>query len=305
MADEVPVPEIDTAEAYEAALEADLSRDEPSIQQADPAPEPVPEPAPDSPSSPEPPQVSHPRGLVNLALSLGIDQGRIDRADTETLSDMVELVHQQRQQWSQERPSSGPGVPPQPVLAPVEEVFDWGVDEDGQPIKEEDLNPSLVRHIKAQDKRLKELDSKFENLQKTEQQREQERLVNEVDRAFEGVNRPELFGKGGIAEVAPGSVEEARRQAVYVQALRNKDDRRPLGQKLQAAAEMLFGKSSPPVTAPIPKETWNKGALQKPTQRGQPNLPPGEEKARQAVSDFLATNGATPAEPTTLDEFPD
>lgn len=192
-----------------------------------------------------------------------------------------------------------------PEVKQEDDGIDWGeIDtpdpETGVSVRrkavEQDFSPGLVKVMKDQQKVIKDLLGKHEELTKREKQRVQEAQVAIADAAFEEMEKDygKFLGSMSLGEIDQSNPEHAkifkRRMAVMNAsgADPTKDSAKTIRRKLRAAAEELYGE--PPPAAPaeedddevltLPakkkaaidpleqrKKDWAEGTVKKPTHR--------------------------------------
>ncbi len=242
--------------------------------------------------------VKHPKYLVRQAKKLGLTEDEIGDMDTDSLGEAVgQAMHwalEDRVQARQERPQES--IPSTERREP--DGIDWGTDEAGSPMKEQDYAPAVASLVKSHHslaKTVKELQAVVQQLQGAEGSRQADSAYDRLDRVFSGLtDLHHAIGSGTRHELDTDGPEVARRQAVIDQARRmaggDKATWPQLLAKVPAAARALFGtqrvgaadrNGEPPQPESNNEEVerWNGAATARPTHRVSP--PPG--KGRQAA----------------------
>lgn len=250
-----------------------------------------------------PQKPAHDAALVAMALDLGISQEEIDelpaRGLAVTVRNMTRLAMSQVKQAPEK-----PAEPPKEE----EEAIDWGIDpETGLAIKDEDLNPGIVRSFKAERKARKEMEKKLDLIVNDARARAQMSVAQTVDEIF--AKSPKTFGTGSAQTIKQDSAEYARRNAAWTEAKRIAGPNPSQAQFLAAlpkAIENLFGAQQ---AAPLAKDEldteihkkrngqsristqqWEDATLASPTQRVVEE-PKGPNRATKKVAEKLREMG--------------
>jgi hypothetical protein len=256
-------------------------------------------------------QSPHSPRLVRMAKDLGLDDGEIASFPVDRLEEVV--YHLNKQALSQARQSSiertiagaterglggqqpDPSAPAAATTPAATEDFDLGIDET-------QYDPGLIAAIKkmgaAQEKKIKDLESRLEQVNQREAVRANETMANRIDRAF--TKHETHLGKGKGRELEEDSRDYQRRIAVLAMVDRNKS-KQSLEAKIDLAVKNLYGE---PAAAPARKPAtvlnqdddgledrrreWANGGLARPTQRQPSDLPNGTRKAEKSVAAKLA-----------------
>src|SRR5207249_897631 len=136
---------------------------------------------------------------LKMAYDLGIPAEVIS---TQTPDELDELVYDLNRQ-ALEKPK------PAPQETQDEEVKLEGVDES-------QWDPELIKVLKGQAKKQKDLEKKLADSEKRDQQRERHSQNAKIDNLFSGLGADyeATFGKGGVEAIGQGSIELKRRLAV-------------------------------------------------------------------------------------------
>ncbi len=297
-------------------------------ESSEPTPPSAPEGPPDSPpaSSDSPPRnpdgtfakrdkPKHSARVVRLAHEFGFSDATIDNLAPEALEDAVyDLVKERLQakaDGSKESILAGDRAQPAPAKvqeAVEQETIDWGKDDEGKPLSEDDHAPvvrSLAKDNAELKRQLKSLSARLAELEGREVARHNESLARRADRVFQ--KNADLFGAGSVHELDRSSAEYDRRMAVLQAAERIQGG--SIEERLTKATERLFpGRQSAEKKAePAVKQRekdWEEGSLSKPTHRKGAAEPPSRSKAVRAVEDYLKQNGADATAEEQLAEFP-
>lgn len=270
----------------------------------------------------------HPAGLVRRALRFGAAQAAIDAASTDELDDWVERteieVEREREQAQRarstdeaiDRTRTRPAAKAEPA---VEE------DELGLGELEKELDPRVVKFLKAQTERLKAAEGELKQATEREKVRQQRTTEELYDAAFAGLDKKyqKVFGDGDGREM-PGTSKELRRRIAVLKEsgidVQN-DSPASMRRKISKAAEELYGeilgqaaaepkeddagaysgvkpsqeltrKSKGNGTPRITKEQWDDGGLATPTHRASKE-PKGRDRAIRAVAAQMKERGLT------------
>lgn len=267
----------------------------------------------------QPEKHAHSRTVLRLARDLGIPQAEIDSTPAEDLEDRVYWLNREltRQRIAANNPAEKPveKAPEKPA-----------VDEDDLGLGDEsDYDPKMLALLKAQQKKLKELekaksehDQKVKAFEEREAARAQQSANDRIDAAFAGLGEDfsGVFGKGKAERMDGNSAEFQRRIAVLRVAETMKQG--SLEADLAAAVKVLYPSGATaartnkaeadhteePATpegdelSPRQKEalkkrqeTWRNGGTAKPTHRTEKEEPKGERRAVRAVAELMRTNG--------------
>lgn len=257
-------------------------------------------PTPKAKVEPEKPKTyTHTPRQLNLARHYGIDDAAtmlpvelLQEINAAQLEERALLLEEQRKALVK------------PADPKEDDGIDWGeIDtpdpETGMSVRrkavEADFSPGLVKVMKDQQKVIKELLGKHDDLTKREQARVQQAQIEMIDAAFEEMNDSygKFLGTTGVAEMDASDPKQAamvkRRLAVINMSGVDfsKDSAKSVRRKLRAAAEELYGE---PASAPssddddevltLPakkpakidpleqrKKDWAEGGVKKPTHR--------------------------------------
>ncbi len=271
---------------------------------------------------PAPTVPKHPDYLTNQAADLGLEESDYAELSTAALGKLVyKLTKQQlamRQSSAAERDRQGLAVRPDttqplpiPPVPPAEEELDLGVDENGAPIKPEDLHPGLLRVLRKQAKEAKELRAELEADRNVRKQEKVKSAADALDGAFAEIGDADLFGEGAGADMQPDDDAFQRRIAVLRKAkidLSNVNPRTIVKQIKAAMASLKMSSTvTPPPPAadpyaaamgskngnpkPIPVKDWNNGAVAVPTARRGANEPKGDAKAVANLTEKMRDSG--------------
>lgn len=259
--------------------------------------------APAAQEQPPAPQ-AHPEYLARRAADLGISREEIEGTPTSELRQIIRdyqldaLMNERRLAFEQASQPAAVASQAQAAAAPPPE--DYG--------ELENLNPDLTRILRAQADTIRQLQARLDRVEPLAGASAQETQNQRLDRAFGVLNNGTRYGAD---RPDPRSAEMGRRLAVLNEAQRLAGPKASLEQvvsKLREADRNIYGDA--PQTEPTQDRTaqqdrWNRGGLVKPTHRvGASELKPeGVEKARESVADYLAKNGSTTDQPTSMDEF--
>lgn len=207
------------------------------------------EPAAEPPKTPR----KHPASLVRLAMKYGATREAIEQTSTADLGEWIEeqTVLREREHESNLRQREAHQAVHQPerTEAPAGDDIDWGLDENGQPIRESEVLPGLRNVIKNQHKQIKELSplkDQFAELSKREQARSVQAARDRIEDGFASLDEKhqKLFGNGVLAECT--QTEQKRRIAILSSLgidLTNAPSAKVLANKLSQAADELFNLS--------------------------------------------------------------
>lgn len=228
----------------------------------------------------------HSSRTLREARDLGLDDNYAQSLSTDALEEVVYHLNRQARHKPAEKP-----------VAPVEEPIDWGTDGEGKALTEKDYAPAVVRLVKQQHAKDKELNELKEEI-KTTRQREAASQVDRnsavIDSAFAalGAGYEKHFGKEPGSSLAADKPEMKKRIAILRAAgitLATVDPAKINGQVKEAVE--LFGLSpeeEPEVAAK--KDRWNRGGLAIPTARDRKEVM-GEDGAKKAVASLLRKKG--------------
>ena len=256
------------------------------------------------PPAPEQPKVhTHSKRLVREALDWGFTQAEIDRTPTDQLDDLVYerqrtyRLAQQQQQQAQQKPEVKAEPEPDIALPPEAAEYD-------------ENTRKVLKAVVAQPlKEVAELKKQLAEMQERDKQRE----VRENQRVFAGLLDKH---KTVFTDDAAGN---AKKLAI-IAYLQNVQQPAGLENDFEAGVKLLFGATpSPAPPAPAPKaepepdplaetkKAFAEGGLARPTERKEPDLPPGDARALRFLKDRLgerkaqAVNGDV--KQTFMDEF--
>jgi hypothetical protein len=260
----------------------------------------------------------HPSGLVEMALDFGIPDESISSFSTDQLSQVVRSI--QRQQLEERRANSQAQThdqanPPsrgseaaqslsQPAASQPAPDQGLGVDLSGFDPDVQTAFNNLLKIAKAPQDEIKALKAEIQQLKQFEGQRQTETVYDRCDRAFS--KHEKHLGKGGRAELPPGSVHIQRRAAI-LNVVAADQSKAPLEAKIDRAVKLLYGEASEPAVVPAApvdaalagrQEQWQRSGLARPTNRAGAAEPNGKAKAVNSVAQQLremgsATNATT------------
>lgn len=260
---------------------------------------------------------THPARTVRMAKDLGFSDEEIATMPTAELRQAVMEAAVERQ-YTQQAQTIGravesnqvrtpPHLPPEATPQPPADDFT---------LKAEDYDEGLYGVVKALWDRVKQLEAsqaEFSQVAQHVRSQAEQTVVQQIDGEF--ARFPELFGKGGLADLPQDGPDMARRKAVVAYANSLKDG--TPGQRVAKAIATLYPAASPkakeepkpepkPAAHPTPDiEAWLNGGLASPTHRSGANEPNGPEKAARTLAAAFRENGLAAQEPTVKDEFPE
>lgn len=188
----------------------------------------------------EPEARRHTTRLLNLAAGVGIGE---DEASQYTPHELLQII---QAETANRKPAAA--APPPPVEKDPE--VDWGTDEEGNPVKPEQLHPVLrkakleLHEMKLaygkQSREFKEALAKFEEREKAqaarEEARQQQALFDRMDRLF--TSQPDIFGTMARDDLKVGSAFAKRRERI---AKLMPTFQGSLKQQFEEACELVFG----------------------------------------------------------------
>lgn len=289
------------------------------------------------PAAPPPPPKHDPLTL-QLAREYQLSDEEL-KLPPEQLTRLVGIVHRRELareksvgdalRAQQPRPGDDPATPAAGSRAGADHAddaaIDWGEEErDGQKVKvtDDDIHPSLVKVIKDQARRIRELEALSETVKTLagrEQARAAQTAAQQIDGAFAALGEDfhPLFGAGGVhsGEVKADSMEYFRRKAVLDSFAKVPPGPGSVEENIQKRARELFGAglpstpkfgSSVPTRKTPPKdpetgrfvkpdeydeaqareEAWVRGGTARPTHREADDLPKGRERAIRKVREM-------------------
>lgn len=211
---------------------------------------------------------THDRAVAELARDLGYSQEDISRTPPEVLGDRVLHVHRDRvSRLASERSVQGNGIHAQAgVSQPVQ-----------QPVPEEEpdlsfLDENLQKHLKKQAETIKQLKSELDGQKQAVAGRSAEQ---QIDKVFDELGREDLFGKGGLRDLAEDGADRDRRLAVANKAATFKTG--TMAERIRLATERLFGTKQSPREEAREENAYD-------TPRGQPG---GRDYQRERVPENL------------------
>lgn len=323
-----PVHELAEEAVTAAAARATPAKPAPTTT---PAPAPAAQPAGSSPAAPQSPAPSapvqkHSARVLAHATNLGIHPLVIERLSADELSDYVlDELSKVRQSNATASVAAAIQTPPPAaaVSPPPPPPSFWGVHDDIDPltgaptkreIQDQDLHPALVAQIKAQDARIKQLETFIQsNVQAANLTADQQRQ-KAFDDACSKVGG--LLGVG-TAQQLKGKPEFDRRSTLYAAVkgmytslppeLR---DQMPLEKAVASMAKSLFGiepaAAATQPNGPTPQQ-FRQAAVGTPTQRRGNDQPLGRDTAIEAANAWWKENAAGGGIPesgnTSMDEF--
>lgn len=257
-------------------------------------------PTPKAKEEEKPKTFTHSPRQLNLARHYGIEDAEL--MPTEKLLGEINAAQlEERALLLEEQRKALVAPPPKDK---DDDGIDWGeIDtpdpETGVNVRrkavEQDFSPGLVKVMKDQQKVIKELLGKHDDLTKREQARVQQAQIEMIDAAFEEMNESygKFLGTTGVAEMDSSDPKQAamvkRRLAVINMSGVDfsKDSAKSVRKKLRSAAEELYGEPAPTVAAeeedeiltlPVKKtakvdaleqrkKDWAEGGVKKPTHR--------------------------------------
>lgn len=286
------------------------------------------------PVVPAPSEPKHHDWVLRYATDLGVHPLIVERLGKEDLTQyvMAEMAKARQNASSNQATATITGrgsQPPAPVTPsqPAEPVFDWGVHDDVEPdgrivkkqFTDEMVHPAVASHIKAQEKRIRTLESKIDGMIQGAQQQHTNRVANEFDAAFNKLGG--MFGVGN-AQTLEGS-QEKKYRAIVFGAVKGMYDVLPpdaranmtIEKAVFSQARAMFG-VEPPVAAaatqpqgngrPTP-EQFRTGGVAPPTQRRGDDNPNGRDRAIAEAqawwSEQVAQGGSPAVGDTSMDEF--
>lgn len=159
----------------------------------------------------QPRTYQHDPGLHQAALGQGLSEDKIARTAPDTLSEIVrELQRQELALLREQRSQLGSGIRP-----PQEPARQQTAPEPEAELNWDDYDPALARYLKKKDEEIKGLKAELGRQEQTRQLSAEEQRL---DRLFEQINRPDLYGKGGAAALDHKSKEWRRRCAAVAEA---------------------------------------------------------------------------------------
>lgn len=220
------------------------------------------------------------------ARDLGLEDSYIQSVSPDALEEVVYHLNRQARQKPADKP-----------VAPVEEAIDWGVDDEGKPMTEKQYAPAVVRLVKqqhAKDKELKELKDEIQATRQREAATQADRNSAVIDAAFTalGAGYAKHFGTESGSAMTADKPEMKKRIAILRAAgitLATVDPAKINGQ-IKEAVELLglSPEEEPEVTTK--KDRWNRGGLAIPTARDRKEVM-GEDGAKKAVATLLRKKG--------------
>lgn len=255
-------------------IKAEYGWDEPDSQVDEPTPlEPTtPDDAgvsvstPSSPSKPAPAAPvapAHSAVSLHLAKQLGITDAEVADSSPKELDRLVTRLSAQREELRREhvietakeaKRVPSPGAAPAPDAAPippVEAAIAWGVDEDGTPIKDEDVHPAMRNAFKAQAKEIADLKKMVGNLVNREMGREHQTQAQKLDSLF--AQNADLFGGESGDKVQKNDPMKFQRRLALLQVMKALQSGN-MEERYAEAHEILYGKT-PASAAELAKAT--------------------------------------------------
>lgn len=246
--------------------------------------------------------------LLRVAKEEGFSEDEAESVDSPTLERYLSERRQTRVALETARATreTKPTIEQEPIV-PVDESLDWG-EVDGERLRDDDINPGIVKFRRDAEARIAQLEAVVKSLMDAEHGRQAERTGDQIDDVFASLGEPfqAVFGKGNRKSLPPTSPEFLRRKAIYDQAVAQVGPKGTIGdlvKKIPEVAQLMFG-----ITAAAPKEpekkngsnghtelaerqsVWKVAGAAIPTQRASSPKPKGEDRAVDAVTNFLKTN---------------
>lgn len=300
-----------------------------------------PESEPEATATQPAPRSASPR-LLELAADLGVTEAK--DMDPDRLADVVHVLSKRAaKEWGQQQRQQDVRAvhdrinnPPAPHVAPVE------VDELKE--LEADMDPRLVSVLKKQRDENRQLRESLGLVAERDRQREERTVVDVIDNAFDSL-KDDRFGEGAAREMDPDDLCRKRRGAILNAAVANGLNLKTASaRKIASTIRETVALLSPAPKAPARVESDNgydvedrparrapakdpgtgrflsredrvgqeqdeayATVLARPTHRAEKKLPPGDERAINAVSQLLPSmNGASDGNQTgyvTRDDF--
>ncbi len=262
-----------------------------------------------------PAPAKHPEYLVERANDLGLDDEDISALSTNQLQGLCFKLMakqlKQREQAGFERTLGDATVrtpAPQAPQAPAEPEVDWGVGDNGEPLKESDYVPGMAAYMKRQvkqEKELAELKAQLHQERQANVQRQTKSAVDLIDAAFAKLGNERLFGKGPAAAMREEHKAAFKRRVAVLHEAGidlSSVNRGTIVQQLRDAAQLLYSapeeKPDPYAAAleekkpkPISVKDWNNGAVAKPTARKGGAEPKGDSLAVKNLTDKMRERG--------------
>ena len=321
--DDKQVPE--KPEVEDVADENDLSflnaEDDPNdfLPEAPAKPPEAPATAPDAsavppaaaePTPPAPP--ARPRGLVNAARRLGISEERIAALSDTALDDLVDSV-------LEVKVAQPPAPPPteKPIASVTDEDDDVLLD---QLEKEIEPDPRLMKLMRKQSKKIKELENvgvKVKEIEQRDLDRAKRIGIDAVESGFASLppEYEQVFGKGAMDDIKDQEIKDSR-YGVYALAGVDfqKDTPTVIQQKIVAVAKRMYGKvvkkaepapKAPAEPPPAPKGKYTadeaaRAALGRPAGK----VSKRERALADTVKEYMAEHGIFNGDGADKDEFP-
>lgn len=241
--------------------------------------------------------------VTQLALEQGMSEAEVRRTDPDQLAERLYwTIHQQQlaaqaDRREQRLTSVADRLPTEPEPEPA---IDWGVTSEGEPVRESDLLPGLVKVFKDQQRQIQELQRQLEGDRRERQARDH---FTRLDRAFS--QHATLLGDGPGAEMDRQSPEFQRRLAV-IGVLGQLKLPGTLEQQVQRVVTSLFPTAVPSApssvargpSAALAEETaalareWQEAGLARPTGRNPGEPPKGPRAAEAHVARMLRDHPA-------------
>ncbi len=244
----------------------------------------------------------HPAYRVKAATEMGLSADEIDSYSAEDLKEVIYLntlrkVAQREERSGQPPQSPAPAASVEPEAEPNLGLDDKGFDED------------LVRIIKEQNKTIRELKSRVDEVQGFQRQRVAESIDEYADRVFTSLKDPAL-GEGGLAAVRQDEDALFARQMVFNRAKRLAGEDATIQQVIaqipaahQKIKSRFAGGAAPAAPAAAPKApdtaaaaAWAEGGLAPTTQRRVSELPKGDARSIAGIAQYLQDNDLTDEE---------
>ena len=271
-------------------------------------------------SQQEPPsrQSTHSPSLARRAKEMGFTDEEIASYDSETLDEMVWKLRDKAQPRVEQPTLQKSNVeqPPAPPPEPEEDPYAW-LDDKMFPEYASNIKKAIKKSISEATAELREelKAAKAELAQVTSHLDRQatETVHQQIDRTFNemGPAWTKVLGKGTIGEV--GKAQKTTRNAIVSHAQQlAKQNGGTITSHLKAAAQALYGQfvADEPETPKKPAQRrvsreeidvdaeieglddeWENAGLHRPTNRRQPELPKGRERAMRRVSERFREAG--------------
>ncbi len=231
----------------------------------------------------------HAAHTLQMARDMGLSEEEIDQAPPEELGRVVYHLNRQALTGAMQRAQMADLERGKPKAEPASPAAEPPADDLG--LNEAEYDPGLLKVIKQQQAKIKEMEAALKEVKTFQQDRVRESVESRWDRALQ--KHEAIVGKGPSRNLSRDSPEIIKRRAVWqmVEGMAQKPG--TVEEKIDRAVQALFG-SSPPASEPSQEsreqQLWREGGLALPTHRQPLAEGQGVGAARKAVAAYMKEN---------------